>query len=163
MSKPDEQGSKQEWLLKRNCSLSPAQLAWAYAMPCLVSLFVAGFFALQGAWLILVFVMLEAIFLTLAFLHAARHATDHEHIVLMETCLLVERVLAGHIEQTRLELYWIRLAMPARYQDLIQLEAKGVKVKIGQFLTVEKRRAFAQELKERLRSSANRTFIAAKA
>ncbi|MNY82066.1 hypothetical protein D3C86_2239650 [compost metagenome] len=48
---------------------------------------------------------------------------------------------------TQLELYFLRLQMPARYGDLIHLESKGVAVDIGYFATDPRRRALARELR----------------
>ncbi len=142
-----------EWLLKRNCSLSPRQLALAYAVLCLLSLVVALMFVMQGAWVVLVFSILEMAVVALAFLHYARHATDHEHIVLNDGCLLVEQVEGGQVKQIRLEPCWTRVALPSRSQDLIALEARGVKIDIGQFVTQAERRQVAQELKRELQDS----------
>ncbi|OGB23189.1 MAG: hypothetical protein A3I66_09340 [Burkholderiales bacterium RIFCSPLOWO2_02_FULL_57_36] len=140
-----------EWLLKRNCSLSPRQLAFAYALLCLASFSVALAFALHGAWVVLAFSILEMAAVALAFLHYARHATDLEHIALTDGCLLVERVEAGRIRQSaRLDPHWIRIALPKRTQDLINLEAGGVRIEVGRYVTVAKRREVAQELRREL-------------
>jgi len=48
-----------EWSLRRNCSVTPAQLGALYASLCVVSLGVAGFFWSQGATLVLPFAALE--------------------------------------------------------------------------------------------------------
>ncbi len=143
--------NRHEWLLQQNCSLSPHQSAWAYAAPCLVSLVLGLLFALHGMWYVLAFVMLEMAAVALAFLRYARHATDHEHIALADDCLLIERFQGGHLEQTRLNPYWTRIVMPDDDQDLINLEARGVKIEIGRFVSGEKRRQVAQELRDELR------------
>jgi uncharacterized membrane protein len=142
--------SKHEWLLKRNCSLSPRQLAFAYAVLCVMSFSIAMMFTLQGAWYVLVFSVLEMSAVALAFLYYARHAADREHIALVDGYLLVERIEAGQIKQTRLDPHWTRIALPTRAQDLINLEAKGVKIEVGRFVTVAKRRQVAQELRQQL-------------
>ena len=69
------------WQLKRNCSLAPLQLGYAYAVLCGMSLFVAAPFAvLHGAWQVLVFAFAELGAAGIAFLHYARHATDREQL-----------------------------------------------------------------------------------
>lgn len=143
-----------EWLLKRNCSLAPRQLAFAYAALCLMSFSVAVMFTLLGAWYVLIFAVLEMSAVALAFLCYARHATDREHIALADDCLLVERSVAGQVEQTRLDPYWTRIVPPMRPQDLINLEAKGIKIEVGRFVTPAKRRRVAQELRQELRKNA---------
>ena len=142
--------NKHEWLLKRNCSLSPRQLAIAYAVLCVSSFSVAAMFTLQGAWIVLAFALLEMVAVALAFLHYARHATDHEHIALIDGCLLVESIEAGQVRQTRLDPHWSRIDPPNRTQDLINLEAKGVKIEVGRHVTAAKRRQVAQELRREL-------------
>lgn len=139
-----------EWLLKRNCSLSPRQLGLAYAALFIASFAVALLFTLHGAWQVFAFAMLEMACVALAFLHYARHATDHEHIALLDGCLLVEQVEAGEVRQTRLDPYWTRIALPGKPEDLIGLEARGVSIEVGRFVTPVKRREFAQELRQEL-------------
>jgi uncharacterized membrane protein len=153
LTQQEQATDKHDWLLKRNCSLAPRELAWAYAVLCVLSLSVAMMFTLQGAWYVLVFSMLEMSAVALAFLCYARHASDHEHIVLVDGCLLVEKIVAGKVQQTRLDPYWTRIALPDRTQDLINLEAKGIKIEVGRFVTVAKRRQVAQELRQELRRS----------
>ncbi|HMS81133.1 MAG TPA: DUF2244 domain-containing protein, partial [Burkholderiaceae bacterium] len=81
---------QQEWLLKRNCSLAPRQLAVIFGGLALVSLSIATLFAARGAWLVLPFACIEVLALGTAFVVYARHATDYERIVLCRDCLLVE-------------------------------------------------------------------------
>lgn len=146
---------KHEWLLKRNCSLSPRQTAFALAILCLILAAVALIFTLRGVWHVLVFAMLEMGMVALAYLHYARHATDHEHIALMDDCLLVERIQAGQIEQIRLDPHWTRIALPGSGQDLIRLEDRGIKIEVGRFVTEAKRRQVGQELRRELQVNAS--------
>lgn len=136
----------QEWLLKRNCSLTPKQLGAAYMVLCAMSFAVAATFTLMGAWQVFVFAMLEMAAVALAFLVYARHATDHEHIALSPGCLLIEQVEAGEVHQIRLDPLCTRIAAPRRSQDLICVEARGVRVEIGRFVTATRRRQVAREL-----------------
>ena len=138
---------RREWLLRRNCSLSPQQMGMAYALMCLFSFAVATGFVLMGMWQVLLFTILEMTAVAAAFLHFARHAADYEHIVLANGQLLVEKVSAGKMSTTQLELYFLRLQMPAHPSDLIHLESKGIAVDIGYFATGPRRRALAQELR----------------
>lgn len=143
--------NRHEWTLKRNCSLSPRQLIFAYAVLCIASLSVALMFTFYGAWIVLAFTVFEMALVALAFLHYARHATDHEHIALIDDCLLVERVEAGKVRQIRLDRHWTRIGLPDRTRPLINLEAKGVKIEVGRHVTAAKRRQVAQELRQELR------------
>lgn len=144
---------KREWVLKRNCSLSPRQSLAALGGLCLAMLvFAMPFVLFYGAWLVLVFALIEAMALAAAFLHYARHARDHEHIVLANGSLLVECIEAEKkVRQIRLEPNWIRVIPPKRYGDLISLQYGRHAVEVGRFLTVEKRRRLAEELRQELR------------
>lgn len=144
---------KHEWLLKRNCSMSPRQVAVAYGALCMFTLGIGLVFALRGIWMVLAFALLETVALALALLHYARHATDREHILLSERCLLVERTEAGQVRQLRLDPCWTRVAVPNRRRCMIELESRGVKVQIGGFVSEEIRQQVAQELKRELRAS----------
>jgi uncharacterized membrane protein len=148
---------KHEWLLKRNCSLSPRQVGWAYGLLCLGAIGIALLFALLGIWFVFAFAVLEMAGLALALLHYARHANDREHVALSDGCLLVERIEAGERRQVRLDPYWTRIAVPDRQRSLIRLESRGVRVEIGGFVSEEVRQQVAQELRRELRS---RSFLA---
>lgn len=143
---------RHEWILKRNCSLTPRQLAAAYAVLCIMSFVVAGVFLLLGAWHVFAFTVVELAGVAIAFLHYARHATDHEHVALMDEYLLVERELAGETEQVRLDPHWTRISLPKNACEPISLEARGVRVDVGRFVTESRRRQFAKELRQHLQA-----------
>lgn len=145
--------SRREWVLKRNCSISPRQLTMVYAALCTVALAVAIFFTVHGAWYVLGFAILELMVVGLAFLHYGRHATDREHIVLIDDYLLVELILAEHAREFRLDPRATRIDMPKLGGDLIGLEARGIRVEVGRFVTEWKRREFARELRSALRGA----------
>lgn len=142
--------NRQEWILKRNCSLSPRQLAGAYLVLSLASFSIAMIFALRGVWHVLFFALLELFSLALAFLHYARHATDHEHIVLADGCLSVECVCGGKARCLRLNSFRAKIAMPARYGALIRIEAQGVQIEVGRFVNEGQRKRIAEEIRRGL-------------
>ncbi|MDC8757568.1 DUF2244 domain-containing protein [Janthinobacterium fluminis] len=142
-----------EWLLKRNCSLSPRQLGMAYGVLCLLSFAIAAAFALSGYWYVPVFSIVEMGAVACAMLYYARHAADYEHIALRDNCLLIEQVRAGQMRQTRLDPYWTRIGEPRRDNALIRLEARGVAVEVGRFVTDARRRQVARELQHYLPGS----------
>lgn len=136
-----------EWMLKRNCSMSPRQLGLVYLAICATSLLVAIFFAVSGAWYVLGFALVEQFGVGIAFLLYARHATDREHIALEENCLLVEVIQVEHVRQFRLDPRHTRVEPPVSGScGLVRLEANDTKVEIGRFLTEWKRRELAGEL-----------------
>lgn len=148
------QGSRQQWRLQRNCCLTPRQLACAYAVPCAIPMLPGCVLALFGAWQVLAFALLEAVLMAVAFLHHARHVSDHELLELADGWLLVERVEGGCVrQQARMPVYWIRIAVPADAHALIDLEARGVRIRVGRFVNEELRLQVAEELRHALRDS----------
>lgn len=144
---------RQEWLLKRNCSLTPCQTMMAFAVLCALP-FGTGLviMLLHGTWIVLGFATVEMTAVAIAFLHYAQHATDREYIALDDGCLLIEQFSAGAVRQIRLDPCWIRVTSPRHGHDMIALEARGVRVEVGRFVTEQKRRQIAQELRQGLRS-----------
>lgn len=147
-----------ECTLQRNCSMTPRQVARAYALLCAFSLTVALAFFLQGVWMVLAFSLLEMSCVGLALLLYARHALDRERIVLSNDCLLVECVQAERHSQSRLDPLGVRVltgldtAVGHRHarRALITLESRGVRVEIGRFVNEAQRRQVARELRHAL-------------
>lgn len=145
----------QEWRLARNCSLSPRQVARAYALLCCASGAVAVAFLLRGVWIILAFSFCELTLVGLALLVYARHALDHERIALSDAALVVECVEAGERRQSCLDPLRTRvLEHPGAggRHTLLRLESRGVQVEVGRFVTEARRRQVAAELRAALRS-----------
>lgn len=141
-----------EWVLSRNCSISPRRLALVYAALCTASLTVATVFTLHGAWYVLGFAILEMAAVGAAFFFYARHAVDREHIALIDDWLVVELIQKEQVRRFRLDPRWTRVEPPASRGELIGLEARDVRVEVGRFLTEWKRREFARELRRALAS-----------
>jgi len=139
-----------EWILKKNCSISPRQLAQAYMALCVASFLVASYFVLHGAWLVMVFAILEMSAVAAAFIWFGRHATDREYISLSDAGLLVELVQAERSALYQLDPHRTRVALPEPRQRLIRLEANGERVEVGRYLTERRRQEFAQELNREL-------------
>jgi uncharacterized membrane protein len=140
-----------EWLLQRNCSLTPRQVGRAYALLCAMSLTVALAFFLRGIWIVLAFALLELGCVGLALLIYSRHALDRERIALFDGCLLVESIRAEVKSQARLDPLWTRVIAPdeARH-TLIGLESRGVRVEVGRYVSEARRRQVARELRHAL-------------
>lgn len=144
--------STQVWISRRNCSISPRQLILAYLALSILSLLVASFFTFYGAWYVLAFSVIEVLALGCAFIVCGRHANDRECIALESNRLLVELVQSEEVRQFAMDPHWTRVEPPASGRELISLEANGVKVEVGRFLTEWKRREFARELQSALAS-----------
>ncbi len=117
---------------------------------CLASFLVAMYFVMHGAWVVMVFALLEMSAVAAAFIYFGRHATDRECISLSEAELLVELVQAEQSLSFRLDPRRTRVAIPEPRQRLIRLEANGERVDVGRYLTERKRQEFAKELNREL-------------
>ena len=117
---------------------------------CVASLLVATYFVMHGAWVVMVFAMLEMCAVAAAFIYFGRHAMDRECISLSEAELRVDLVQAEQSLSFRLDPRRTRVAIPEPRQRLIRLEANGERVEVGRYLTERRRQEFAQELNREL-------------
>lgn len=140
------------WLLKRPCSLTPAQLGWFYVSLCLVSLGVAAFFWLQGATVVMAFTWLELIAVGAAFLLYARHAGDAEKILLEEDRLVIEQETAGRTQRAEFNREWVRIEPKDGDGSLIEVSGQGLSVRVGRYVRPELRSELAREIRFALRS-----------
>ncbi len=140
-----------EWILKRNCSVTPAQLGYLYASLCILSMGVAGFFWSQGATLVLPFAVLELVAVGAAFLAYARHATDSERIRLLEGCLVVEWETAGRSSRCEFPREWVRVEPTSDSSQLIEVRGGGRSVQVGRFVRSDLRPLLAREIRQALR------------
>jgi uncharacterized membrane protein len=145
------QGRNIQWFLRRNCSVSPAQLLTVYLSLCCVSLAISGFFWMQGATLVLPYACLEILMLGIAFFAYARHATDGERIVLHDGRLVVELESGGKLERSEFLGRWVRVEPGAYDKSLIELSGQGKTVRVGRFVRPELRPALAREIRLALR------------
>lgn len=145
------QGRNIQWFLRRNCSVTPAQLASVYLSLCALSLVISGFFWLQGATLVLPFAFLEMLMLGVAFFVYARHATDGELIILQDGRLLVELECGGKLERSEFQGNWVRVEPGACDKSLIELTGQGKMVRVGRYVRPELRPALAREIRLALR------------
>lgn len=147
-----------QWLLKRNCALSPRQLAICFAALATVSLVIASVFAARGAWPVIPFACVEVAALTAAFVVYGRHAADFERIVLERDRLVVEWASGARLQRTELSPAWLRVEYDGSRRDLIRLVAGREALTVGRFVPDECRGRLAQELRASLAGlSMNRT------
>ena len=140
------------WLLKRHCSLKPAQLGWFYLSLCLVSLGVAGFFWLQGASMVMPFAMLELLAVGTAFLVYSRHAGDAEKIMLQGGQLVIELETAGRTQRAEFNREWVRVEPKGGDGSLIEVSGQGRSVRVGRHVRPELRPLLAREIRLALRA-----------
>ena len=141
-----------QWLLKRHCSVTPAQLGWFYVSLCVVSLGVAGFFWLQGVVMVMPFAWLELLSVGAAFLVYARHAGDGEKIVLQGEQLVVELETAGRMQRAEFNREWVHIEAKDGDGSLIEVSGQGRLVRVGRHVRPELRAALAREIRWALRA-----------
>ncbi len=140
-----------QWLLKRNCSVTPAQLLALYASLCVVSLGIATFFWVQGVKLVMPFAWIELLAVGAAFVVYARHARDGEKILLQGGQLVVELETAGRLERAEFNSEWVRVEPRDGDGSLIEVSGQGQSVRVGRHLRPELRPALASEIRRVLR------------
>lgn len=140
----------QQWLIRRNCALSPRQLGWWFGTLAAVSVALAGLFAAQGAWLVVPFTGIELLGLAVAFVAYGRHAGDYERILVTPDRILVERWSGGRMARQEVGPDWARVEYEGGRRGSIRLVAGRTKVAIGSFLPEESRERLARELRASL-------------
>ncbi|MBA2724027.1 MAG: DUF2244 domain-containing protein [Methylibium sp.] len=140
-----------EWVLKRNCSLSPSQLLAVYASLCVISLGIATYFWVQGATLVMPFAWAEVLVFGVTLLFYARHAADRERIALQSGRLTVEHQNGGRVERAEFVSDWVRVEPQGNDRSLIELSGQGRVIAVGRYVRPELRRALAEEFRTALR------------
>jgi uncharacterized membrane protein len=156
---PDRMQDSTRWLIKRNCSASPAFLAFVFASMVGVSFVFGLAFALRGLWGILPFVGLELVAVAAAFVCYGRHANDYERIELGAQVVEIERVEAARSTVMTLTRPWARVELEEpqsgwRGKVRVFLAAGGERVEVGRLLAEDRRAALARELRLALRTPA---------
>lgn len=141
-----------QWVLRRNCCLSPRQLLTAYLSVCAVSLGVALGFTWLGAGIVLGFAGLELLVFGIALLVHARHASDRETITLQGDALSVETRCGNSVERMDFRSAWVRVEPVHGEGSLLELSGQGRRVRVGRHVRPELRGSLAQELRRALRS-----------
>lgn len=147
------QGQNIQWFLRRNCSVTPRQLAWLYASLCAVCLAISLGFWVNGATLVLPFAWIELMAVGLAFFVYARHATDGETIRLAGGQLVVELENGGKLQRSEFRRDWVCVEPVGADRSLIELSAQGRKVQVGRYVRPELRPELAREIRMALRAA----------
>lgn len=139
------------WKLRKNCSLSPNQLAiilGLISVPCLIAGVV---FCFLGAPVVLVFSILEVCVLALCFFQYARHAADTEWIAIsgdnLEVC-----ITSGATEyRRRFSLSLASMGLLSDHDNLTCISESGHMVKVGNSLPRHLRQEFFLALSSTVR------------
>lgn len=140
----------QEWLISRNCALTPRQLGGWFGTLAVLSVALAGLFAVQGAWLVLPFTAVELLALAVAYVAYGRHAGDYERVLLAPDRIVVERCSGGRLAREEVGSEWARFEYEGGRRGVIRLVAGRTKVAIGSFLPEESRERLVRELRASL-------------
>jgi len=147
-----ESSEKREWLMRRNCALSPRQLGLWFLAIASVSMVVAMGMVIAGAWVVMPFVCVEILGLATAFVVYARHATDFERVVLQSDGVYVDRGSASASFATKREQCagpgaWVRVEYEGKRRELVRLVSQRRAVEIGTYVPEHLRPRLAQELR----------------
>lgn len=142
--------SPPDWILQRNCSLSPAALARVLMALGAVSAAVSVFFWMHGAWLVLPFAVLEVGALAMAFFWYARHAIDGDRLWLRDNRLWVESRRGGVVEQRSVDGTWLRVDPPGTPREGIALRGGAAVLEVGRHATAARRAQVAREIRQAL-------------
>lgn len=140
-------------MLRRNCSITPAQLGWLYGSLCVLSLVIGLWFWMLGARMVLGFAGVELLAVGAAFVAYARHAADRERIQLRGSRLVVELEQAGRTQRAEFKRDWVRVEPKAGDGSLIRLSGQGRSVEVGRYLRPELRAALASEIRSAVRNA----------
>ena len=140
-----------QWLLRRNCSMTPMQLVAFYLSLSAWSLAIAGAFWWRGATLVMPFAGLEILAVGAALVAYSRHAGDRERVILSPGRLSVECTVGRRTDHVAFAPAWVRVEPAHGDRSLIELSGEGKRIAIGRFVRPELRRALADELRAALR------------
>jgi uncharacterized membrane protein len=134
------------WQLKRNCSLTPKQLMACVAVMLLVSACAALMFWGLGYALVSLFVLVQMGATVVAAWSYARHACDHDTVVLQNGRLAVEQCCGSRTDRTEFYAPFVRIEAGTENDSLVSLSERGRKVEVGRHVQPATRRRMAMEL-----------------
>lgn len=140
-----------QWVMRRNCSITPRQLIGVYLSLCAVSLGIAAGFWIAGAPTVLAFAGLELLALGAALALYARHATDCETITLAGRELAIEHRCGQGVQRASFRAEWVRVEPASDDGSLVEVSGEGRHTRVGRYVRPEWRAQLAQELRLALR------------
>lgn len=144
-----------EFVLRRNCSLSPRALMAVFGSVVAVSFAFGVMFAALGAWLVLPFAGVELLALAAAFVVYGRHATDGEHLRLAGQSLSAEVTQGSSVRVYEFDARAVRLlAEEGRRSPLagrrLFLSQRGSRLEVGRHLDARRRAELEKDLRAAL-------------
>ena len=136
----------------RNDSLSPSGRCLFFGSIVVVSLAIASFWALNGAWYVLPFAVVEMAVLYGAMTLIERHAGDFESIRLCGDSVLVEQRRRGCLSRHDFNRYWVQLVVSDAGGGRLVMRSHGREVAFGELFSQDQRLAVASELRRFMKS-----------
>ncbi len=137
-----------------NCALGWSRMKYLFLFFFACTSLVAGFFALQGAWLVLPFAGLEMAVLAMGIYAGARWSATREVLYLDANEVVLLRGRAQLNEVARLPRYWTRISLLSEkgswYPSRLFLACHGRQVEIAASLVEHERIELAAVLRERM-------------
>ncbi len=139
------------WLIKRNCSAGPGQLAVVFGSLVTISFAFGVCFAAFGLWMVLPFVGLELIAVGAAFLCYGWHAADFERIQIAPDTVFVEHVEGNRSHKWKFDPRASYVQIESRRyrwgkRVRVYLLAPGTKLELGRYLLDPRRLQLGREI-----------------
>ena len=139
-----------QFVVKRNQSLSWRANKLFIFFIALLTLGIAGIFALQGMWLILPFAGLEVMALTIGLYICSLHCRDREVITINDEKVSIESGRGKPKQSCQFERAWLNVVLKKPviqgYPSQLLLCSKGMEIEIGKYLTNKERKSLAETL-----------------
>lgn len=152
-----------EFVLRRNCSLSPGALMAVFGSVVAVSFAFGVMFAALGAWLVLPFAGVELLALAAAFVVYGRHATDGERLRFNGRSLSAEVTQGSGVRVYEFDACAVRLVAedgvgairrsPLAGRRLF-LSQRGTRLEVGRHLDAGRRVVLEKDLRAALSRAA---------
>mgnify|MGYP000326930691 CR=1 FL=1 len=143
-------GSSWSWHLKRNISISPAQMALIFTVLGLISLAIGAGFYMMGASLVLPFSLLEIAVLLIAYFYNAVHANDYEKLVMQDGMIKIEQKNGFKTSYVELERSLTRVDKALDKNALILIRQGQRSTYFGRFIHANLRPQLAQQISDRI-------------
>lgn len=140
-----------DWLMRKNCALTPAQTMASYGAASVLVLGVASMFVALGHWPVLPFALGELLLMGAILLRYCRHARDFERVSVRDGVLMVQVRDGEHLVE------WQAMAALVRFEPyepsgLIVMHYGGRTFEVGRHLPWPQRPAFAESLRRACRA-----------
>ena len=140
-----------EFFLKRNCSISPIQLAVIFLILGIISLSIGAIFYIFGATLILPFAFLEIFALFAAYFYNAMHANDYERLNIENDHVFFESMFGRRHSEENFRRSLTRV-LPSERDHLVHIVQGQRNIHFGKNLHATLRPLLEMEVKHALRS-----------